>query len=420
MIKYIDIPAGMKTAAFAMGENAIEHISEFLQENFPGRKAWIIADGNTWRAAGQKAAEYLPDSYPPKIFPAVPRLHPDSDISDKLAEEIAAMENCLPVAVGSGVINDVVKRASGIAGVTYCCVPTAASVDGYTSNGAAMSVGGFKKTLPCAAPYALLVDTDVLYAAPPEMFSSGYADLFAKIPAGGDWKIADALGIEKIDPAIWSLVQDKLRSQLSDPTDFFSVFAGLAATGYAMQLYFDSRPASGAEHLMSHVWEMEKLTFNGEEVSHGFKVAAGSIALTRLQEFIIRTPREKAEQMASPLLTADERRKEVRELLARDCYGSGVETLAMEKFEGTEQRRKTIFENWERIRVLLREQIIPSAEAAALLKKADAPVEYCEIGLSREDFLHGIRTAQLIRKRYTALDMLYDAGVLECALSELP
>ena len=64
MIEYIDIPGGMKTAAFAMGKNAIENIAGFLEENFPGRKAWIIADGNTWRAAGEKAAKYLPDSYP--------------------------------------------------------------------------------------------------------------------------------------------------------------------------------------------------------------------------------------------------------------------------------------------------------------------------------------------------------------------
>ena len=73
-----------------------------------------------------------------KIFPAVPRLHPDNAICDELAEEMD--DTLVPVAVGSGVINDIVKRASGVAEIPYCCVPTAASVDGYTSYGAALSV----------------------------------------------------------------------------------------------------------------------------------------------------------------------------------------------------------------------------------------------------------------------------------------
>ena len=46
------------------------------------------------------------------------------------------------------------------------------------------------------------------------------------------------------------------------------IFAGLAATGYGMQLYRESRPASGAEHFFSHIREMERLTYQGEEVSH--------------------------------------------------------------------------------------------------------------------------------------------------------
>ena len=416
---YIEIPEGMETAVFAMGSGAIDEISSFVSQVFPGKKPWIIADENTFAAAGKKASSLLKEQYEPYIFPGKPRLHPESSISDMLSEKMAEMADVLPIAVGSGVINDIVKRAAGLAKLPYCCVPTASSVDGYTAAGSAMSNNGFKMTLPCPAPYALLVDTDVLYTAPPEMFASGYADLFAKVPAGGDWIIADLAGMEKIHQKIWDLVQTPLRQRLADPEDFAPVFAGLADTGYAMQLYKDSRPASGAEHLMSHVWEMEKLSFNGEEVSHGFKVAIGSITTTRLMEFIINTPLEQARTMARPIPTAAEREAEIDQLLIKNCYGSGVRELALEKFESTPERREELFGIWETLQKKLPEQLIPSDEAVSMLKTAASPALYHEIGLDKEQYIHGIRTAQLIRKRYTVLDYLYTLGLLDAAIQTL-
>ena len=414
---YIDLPAGIQTAFFAMGDGALAETAAFMAKIFPDKKPWVIADDNTFAAAGKFVAEQLKENmYEPYIFPGTPRLHPDSAISDMLAEKIAAMPDVVPVAVGSGVINDIVKRAAGIAGVRYCCIPTASSVDGYTAAGSAMVKDGFKMTLPCPAPYALLADTRVLYTAPPEMFASGYADLFAKIPAGADWIIADILGIEKIDESIWQLVQVPLRARLSDPTDFGPVFAGLADTGYSMQLYKESRPASGAEHLMSHIWEMEHLTFNGEDVSHGFKVAIGSVTSTKLMEFIINTPLAKARELAQPILSVEARSAEIDELLKKDCYGSGIKELALSKFENSPERREELFSVWETLQKKLPGQIIPSDEAVRMLKAANSPAHYTEIGLGKEQFEHAIRTAQLIRKRYTVLDYLYTLGLLEAAI----
>ena len=414
---YVDIPEGMQTAFFAMGSGALNELGNFISKVFPGKKPWIIADGNTFAAAGKKAAEQFTSQYDPHIFPGTPRLHPESTISDMLAEKMKNMPDVVPLAVGSGVINDIVKRAAGIADIRYCCIPTASSVDGYTAAGSAMSLDGRKLTLPCPAPYALLADTDVLYTAPPEMFASGYADLFAKVPAGGDWIIAEAAGAEKIDRKIWDLVQKPLRKRLSDSNDFGPVFAGLADTGYAMQLYKDSRPASGAEHLMSHVWEMEKLSFNGEEVSHGFKVAIGSITTTRLMEFIINTPLETARKLAKPILSIEERTAEIDELLKKDCYGSGVKELALEKYESTPERREELFGIWEYLQKKLPEQIIDSKTAINMLKSAKSPALYPEIGLSKEQYIHGIKTAQLIRKRYTITDYLYTLGLLDAAIA---
>jgi glycerol-1-phosphate dehydrogenase [NAD(P)+] len=75
-----------------------------------------------------------------------------------------------------------------------------------------------------------------------------------------------------------------------------------------------------------------------------------------------------------------------------------------------------LFSLWEYLQEKLPAQLISSQEAIAMLKKANSPALYPEIGLSKEQYIHGIRTAQLIRKRYTILDYLYTLGLLDEAI----
>ena len=423
-MRYITLPENIETGYFVLDNGALAAVPEVIKKAFPGCCVQIIADGNTYKAAGEKVFQLCNEhglqTYEPIVLPADPRPHPDYSLSQSLAQQLPA--DCVPVAVGSGVITDLVKCAADICKKRYCCVATACSVDGYTSNGGAMSVDQLKKTVPCPAPYALIADTAVMQTAPLEMLASGYADLMSKVTGGADWIIADELGIEKIAPAIWSLVQDDLRDNLADPGNMEKIFLGLAATGYSMQMYHDSRPASGAEHLCSHVWEMEKLSCNGQEISHGFKVGIGLLAVSQLQEFVINTTVEQARRLAAAPLDEDARKKEIADLLKLDCYGSNVSTLAMEKsLSGAElqNRREHIFAAWGNLQKRLAKQLLPSSELRKMLKNADAPTHFSQIGLSYAQYIHGIKTAQLIRKRYTVLDMLYETGLLDAAINTI-
>ena len=420
----IAVPEGLETGAFLLGHGALKSVPELLKTYFPGKVPWIIADGNTWNAAGKQVYDLLTEAglkvSEPYLFPAHPRPHPDYAISQELARIMP--ENCVPVAVGSGVINDLVKCASGIKEVRYCCVATACSVDGYTSRGGAMTVQGSKKTVPCPPPYAICADVDVLEKAPAPMFASGYADLAAKIIGGADWIIADTLGFEPIRQDIWQLIQVPLRDQLADPSKMGPVFNGLASSGYGMQMYHDSRPASGSEHMYSHIWEMEGLTFNGEDVSHGFKVAIGTLTSTLLTEYVTGHAFSELEERMTAPLTKAERQQEIDALLVKKCYGPGPAETAMQKYltpEQTLERRKLIGSKWTELQRRLKERIIPFDELRTILKKADCPVTPAEIGLSREQYFHAVPTAQLIRTRYTVLDLLYECGLLADACKSL-
>ena len=101
----IPVPAGLDTKCFVLGEGALVYLPELLRREFPGRTPWIVADDNTWRAAGARALELLQKANlvpaKPHIFPGTPVLHPDFAYSEMLASVMP--ENCVPVAVGSGV-----------------------------------------------------------------------------------------------------------------------------------------------------------------------------------------------------------------------------------------------------------------------------------------------------------------------------
>ena len=170
-------------------------------------------------------------------------------------------------------------------GQSYLCLPTAASVDGYSSFGASITYQKSKQTFNCPAPVAIVADIDVIAAAPKEMTAAGYADLAAKIPAGAEWMISDFGGSEPIHEDAWHMLQDYIDDFLSDPAGVAAgdpkaigdIFEGLTLSGFAMQAARSSRPASCCDHLFSHIMDMTGHRYEGKLQSHGFQVAVGTL-----------------------------------------------------------------------------------------------------------------------------------------------
>ena len=230
----------------------------------------------------------------------------------------------------------------------------------------------------------MCADVDILATAPADMFASGFADLLTKVPAGADWVIADAVGEEPIRKDVWDLIQGNIRKWIADKNDMLAVFDGLAATGYSMQMYQESRPASGSEHLFSHVWEMEGLTKDGEDVSHGFKVGVGMLASTLLLEYVLEHSFDELIPLMKPGLSESERSAEIDGLLQKGCYGSAPKVTAMAKHltgKALDERRELIGKVWKDMQLGIRDRLMPYAEVKAMLKSANCPVTPEEIGL---------------------------------------
>ncbi len=427
------------TEQVVIGEGTLDAVADVFEGNFGDRPAVVVADENTFEVAGATVNRTLEasgrDVMEPFVFGGRPTLHAEYENIEAAVQSLRRHQ-AIPVAVGSGTVNDIVKRASHECDRPYMNVATAASMDGYTSFGASILKDGFKQTLECAAPRALVADLAVLTSAPAPMTSAGYADLLAKITAGADWIVADALEVEPIEAKPWSLVQEQLREATSRPHELHEgepaamedLIQGLVMSGLAMQAASSSRPASGAEHQFSHLWEMEGLGENGENdeppLSHGFKVGVGTVSIAALYERILERDFARldvdAAVRARPPWVQVERR--VRTALA----GTGLDDAALEEtrakyIEADElaRRLELLAERWSDLRARVREQLMPAGEIRALLKQADCPTTPAQIGLDIDRFKATYRTAQMIRRRYTVLDLANDSGVLDDCVEEL-
>ncbi|MDZ4852667.1 MAG: sn-glycerol-1-phosphate dehydrogenase [Pirellulaceae bacterium] len=422
------LSAARDTKGLAIGQQILPQSAKLFQRHFGEQPAVIVTDKNTYEAAGKTIAKAFEDADRKLTSPFIfddEDLFAEHTYVEQL-EEFLSQHRSTPIAVGSGTINDLVKLAAHRMGRKYFCVATAASMDGYTAYGASITYQGSKQTFDCPAPLVVLADLDVIAAAPPAMKAWGYADLLAKITAGADWILADALGIEPIDPLAWSIVQGGLRDAIANPENIRSgdanalgkLVEGLMLSGFAMQAMRSSRPASGAEHQFSHLWDMQHHTHQGYAPSHGEKVGIGTLAVTELYERILanaelpivpssivaRWPSQQAWIESAKQLFADE---ELQVVATREIAAKYIDRETLLK------QLEFLHENWRELRQQLQTQLIPLGTLRSMLATVGAPIESEQIGISKDRLRRSYREAYFIRRRYTVLDFATKLGLLE-------
>jgi glycerol-1-phosphate dehydrogenase [NAD(P)+] len=429
------LESARETRALVIGSGVIQQAGRVFVEQFPGCQAMITSDESAFAAGGEMVQKALTDAgvicVPPLIF-RDPALYAEFRFVEELEANLR-QHDAIPVAIGSGTMNDLTKLAAHRTGRTgYLCVATAASMDGYTAFGASITRQGAKQTFNCPAPRAVIADIDIIRKAPPALTASGFADLSAKITAGADWILADALQVEPIDARAWAIVQGGLREALADPagaragkeSSIAPLVEGLMLGGFAMQWTKTSRPASGAEHQFSHLWDMEHHAHNGEAPSHGFKVGVATLAITRFYE---------------KLLALDLTALDVERCLASWPSVEKAESIARKLFADTEFVETAVTETlakhvshadmgaqlerlriaWPEVRRRLKGQLLPSAEMKRRLDLAGSPTEPEQIGISRERLRASFFRAYHIRRRFTVLDIAVRTATLETLLHGL-
>lgn len=434
------------TKALIIDVGAMKRTPEMFSQLFPGRTAVIVADQNTWDIAAEEVAGYMKQAGIPMVEPFI---FQDRNIFAEwsFVEDLEAalgQSDAIPVAVGAGVVNDLTKLVSEHLGRRYMIVATTVSMDGFSAYGASVIKDGFKRTFDCRAAYGIIVDPAVAAKAPKYLAVSGYADLLAKIPAGADWIVADAMGCENLDEFAWHLVQDGLRDSLSAPEAVYngevpaikSLAQELILSGFAMQSCQSSRPASGTEHLFGHYWEMTDLSYTGKEevpgfetgksflsegrrVPHGFAVGIGSLVSAACYEFLLSRDLSAIDIDACvnawpswENMEAEIRRvfvdipQDQTEITVKDCRA---------KYPSKEQLRSQlgrVRDGWPALKARLESELMTLSELRGLLKTVHAPYEPEMIAVSRACLRTAFRHIPYMRDRITAIDLIQRLGLL--------
>ena len=268
---------------------AVSQLEEILEEF---QNPVFICDSNTRTAAEPFLEEEFKD-YP--VIELNPEgLQADNRGVNKVMKQLDYCDRGLSsvsvdvlVAIGGGTIHDLTRYAATEYDIPFVSIPTAASVDGYAANVAALNWDGMKKTVAGVSPRWILADTDIFSAAPSRLTASGVSDFLGKYISILDWKIAHLVTGEYICEEVCDLLEKALRDvsrvlediRFGDKDAIEKLMYALLLSGLCMQMVESPRPVSGAEHMVSHLWDLNVLNEKTNAL-HGEQVGLGLLIVT--------------------------------------------------------------------------------------------------------------------------------------------
>ena len=402
-------------------KGALRRLPELLK-GYRAQKPFLLADKNTYEAAGQKVRDILTA----EAFPLSSYVFADSPEPDESAVGSCVMHfdvTCdIILAVGSGVLNDLGKLLSHISGKPYIIIATAPSMDGYASATSSMAMDGLKVSLPTVCPKAILGDTDILRQAPRRMLLAGLGDMLAKYISICEWRLSHIITGEYYCETIAGLVRKALAKCVQsadgllgrDERAVAAVFEGLITGGLAMGYAGISRPASGVEHYFSHIWDMRGLEFHTSTDLHGIQCAVATLIAARLYEQLPLIPLNRE----AALLHAASFDYEAWSLRLREFLGKGADAMiALEQREHKydpalhAKRLAIILDRWDEILSVIREEIPPSSTLEQLLTSLKAPKTAAELKVDPATLPMTFAATRDIRDKYVLSRLAWDLDI---------
>ena len=408
----------LKTCLLAPG--VIADLPRIIREA-GGTRVFLLADPNTWAAAGKRAADLLAEA---GISVNACVLKSQKPAPNEITLGDGAMhltpEDDIILGVGGGVINDTAKMIAHVSRHPYVYLPTAPSMDGFASATASVDLRGLKRSLPSAAATAVIADTDILAAAPAHMILSGIGDMAAKYISLAEWELGHIVTGEYHCPTIAAMVKDSLTRVMAcagyavrgDPSAVANLTEGLILTGLAMRCAGVSRPASGCEHYISHIRDMRSLALDSPADFHGIQCGVAVLPILRLYAALKTITPDRDKSLAhARAFDYGEHAAAMRAFL-----GEGAEDMiALESREGKYDkdrhaaRLEIILSRWEEILSVI--AALPAAEDLAQFYRAIGfPDSPATIGMDRDEVHAALRFAGDIRDKYVLSRLLWDLG----------
>ena len=396
-----------------IGDTATEKFIEFCQQK-GYEKFMIVADENTARALGDRVYQAVMQEGWDAIYHVLDPegLHADGTT---LTRVLAAYDGVprLFVAVGSGTITDTVRFTSHRSQNQFVSFPTAASVDAYTSENAPVTVGHLKGSVYCHAPIAIFTDLPTICASPKYLTTSGFGDLISKLLSTSDWKISHLIWGTDFNEEIYARalraghlaaeVVDGIRT--ADPKSMAAMMEGQFASGFCMADFGDSAPASGAEHHISHIWEMMFHSEEREGLYHGHAVGVAAIMCAEWYQRLKALSRGEAEDLLkrtkiptrSVQIAAIERNLPY---IAEELIESDPIYLQLSRTSKFKHIHERILDRWDEVQAIAAS--VPDPDTIrAWIKSLGGPVAPQELGLTKEQVEIAVDYGHYLRERFS-------------------
>ena len=406
---------GLLTEECVVSRDAEEKMKEYLSKKGFRRPA-VVADENT-----RPFADRLLALFPASVKTVAGNAHATEVWCADVEGFIDAEKPDVLIACGSGSVHDIVRYTACEKKLPFLSYPTAASVDGFVSGVAAMTWHGQKLTFPSVPPLAAFADPDVFAEAHGRLTAAGVGDVLGKYVSLFDWRVGQILTGEYLCEELFSLETEaveemigalKNRAEIGETAYCEKLMNALLISGLTIQLSGNSRPASGAEHHMSHLWEMRRLN-GANDGLHGEQVAVGTLLVARRYEEAFRQGLD-YEKIAAidPAKVMDRARLEpvFRDLtdgiLKENMPGGTPESSSLARIRPTEDSDR-------RLRLAASEILPPADDMERMLREAGTPVTTKEIGLDPSPAFAArtLTFAPYVRDRLTLLKTL-DAAEL--------
>lgn len=356
----------------------------------------FVSDQKIWQKNVKFFGKNLPNLVSEILLLDEPKA--DEKTLKKLRKKAEKFE--LIIAFGSGTINDLCKATSAQNNTPYIVIPSAASMNGYLSKNASITISNHKKTIAATLPKAVLIDLEILKNAPLELTKAGIGDSFSFYSCWFDWFLSNQILGTKFDEKCFTILQPKIdflrknyaKFSLRDEKLLEALIEILLLSGLAMTRAEGSYPASQSEHLISHAIEMkfEKTAKN----LHGAQIAVTTLTSAKIQEKLLQ---KKSLKIAVENFPQKEIEKFFDKKIALQCRS---EFLQKQKLIA-----KVEVKNWSKIREKLRKIHMTESELQKLFQHFKIKSSARSLQLTTAQYQTCIHHAKFIRNRFTCLDL---------------
>ena len=407
-----------------IGSGAIRNILNCI-ERFKSIKPFVLADCNTFSAAGELVCDLLDKNdidYAKYVFSS-DAIEPNEEAVGSVVMHYDATCDLI-IGIGSGVINDIGKILSKITGNKYIIVATAPSMDGYASATSSMNMDGLKVSLNSHAADVIIGDTDILKTAPLHMLKSGIGDMLAKYVSIAEWRIAHLITGEYYCEEVAQLIRSAVEKCVINAKGLLNredkaieaVFEGLVIGGVAMAYAGVSRPASGVEHYFSHVWDMRGLEFGTKVDLHGIQCAIATYHSVKLYEKLKTIVPDKAKaQVYVNHFSYENWKTDLRAFLGNSAETMIAQERREKKYDISthNDRFDRIAANWDNILCILDEELPSVQTLSELLETIGIEKDLCTLDIDSHTAKMTFQATKDIRDKYVLSRLAWDMGVMD-------